>query len=251
MMIKKYKNFTPIFTILGKNEDDIIKKINLNKSENVIYEIRIDSLMKEGISLNNIIYILNNIVSIFSEFEFLFTIRTTDEGGLIDLSKDYFTTWWEIYSKTTSQYIDLKYEALKKDSKARYTLESLIDYNNTKVITSYHSFKKDFNINKTSDLILSMMGDFGDIIKIAIDIEEKNDVLLFMNYTHLLQDRLISENKEAIFIIMGDMGKISRVWPEYSNSKYMFYSLDNKKNNVGQISLEELEYYRGKIGLKN
>lgn len=251
----EYKNFTPIFTINAGSEEQLVKIIANNNYSNAIYEIRVDSFLDKKVSIDNIIYIINNIISIFSDYKFLITIRTKDEGGLVDMDhKEYFDLWWEIFNKTTPQFMDIKYDIYKKDVRALEYLRKVIDYNNTKVISSYHSFKKHFDINETSALILDMIGNFGDIVKYAVNIDNKHDLFMFMNFTHLLNDKLANNNKEAIFIVMGDIGKISRVWPEYTNSKYMFYSIDENnivKNTTGQITINELNILREKIGLKN
>ena len=251
----KYNSFTPIFTINAVSEDKIVKLISNHNCSDAIYEIRVDSFLDKKISLDNIIYILNNVISIFSEHKFLITMRTKEEAGLVDIGyKEYFDIWWEIFNKTTPQFMDIKYEIYKKDVRALEYLRKLTDYNNTKVISSYHSIKKHFDINESSALILDMIENFGDIVKYAVNIDNKHDLFMFMNFTHLLNDKLVNKNKEAIFIVMGDMGKISRVWPEYTNSKYMFYSLDenNKiKNTTGQITIDELKILRKKIGLKD
>ena len=251
----QFKNFNTIFTITDKSEEEIVSIINKNYYKNSIYEIRVDSLLKNNMSLDNIIYVINNTISIFDDCKFLVTIRTVDEGGLIELDyKEYFDIWWEIFNKTSPQYMDIKYEIYKKDVRALEYLRKVIDYNKTEVISSYHSFKKNFDINETSALILDMIENYGDIIKIAVSINNKHDLFMFMNFTHLILDKLKSHNKKAIFIAMGEIGKLTRVWPEYTNSSYMFYSLDenNKTKNVtGQITINELITLREKIGLED
>ena len=253
--IIKFNNFTPIFTLVGKSEEEIVETIARYNYKDAIYEIRVDALLHDKISVDNIIYIINNVISIFDGYKFLITIRTKDEGGLVKLDyKEYFDIWWEIFNKTSPQYMDIKYEILKKDVRALEYLRKLIDYNKTKVISSYHSFKNNFDINETSALILDMIENYGDIVKFAIKINDKHDLFMFMNFTHLISDKLKSYNKEAIFIVMGEIGKLSRVWPEYTNSNYMFYSLDenNKTKNItGQITISELEKLRKRIGLNN
>ena len=253
--IFKFDNFTPIFTIIAKNEEEIVETIANYNYKNAIYEIRVDALIHYKNTIDDVIYIVNNVLSIFDDYKFVLTIRTKDEGGFIKLeSKEYFDIWWELFNKTSPQYMDIKYEIFKKDVRALEYLRKLVDYNKTKVISSYHSFKKNFDINETSALILDMIENYGDIIKCAININDKHDLFMFMNFTHLISDKLKSNNKEAIFIAMGEMGKLTRVWPEYTNSNYMFYSLseDNKiKNTTGQITIYELKKLREKIGLKN
>ena len=259
--IFKFDNFTPILTVIAKSEEEIVRKIVDNNHKNFIYEIRVDALLHYKNTLQEVIYIVNNIISIFDDYRFILTIRTKDEGGFIKLDhKEYFDIWWELFNKTSPQFMDIKYEIFKKDERALLNLSKLVDYNKTKVISSYHNFKNNFNINETSALILDMIENYGDIIKIAININDKHDLFMFMNFTHLISDKLKNHNKEAIFIAMGEMGKLTRVWPEYTNSNYMFYSLDkdyntkdtkNTKNNTGQITVFELKKLREKIGLKN
>ena len=251
----KFENFTPIFTLIAKSEEELVETIARYNYKNAIYEIRVDALLYYKNTVDNVIYIINNVLSIFDDYKFLVTIRTKDEGGLVKLDyKEYFDIWWEIYNKTTPHYMDIKYDIYKKDVRALEYLRKVVDYNHTKVISSYHNFKKNFDINETSALILNMIDNFGDIVKVAINIDNKHDLFMFMNFAHLILDKLEAKNKEAIFIAMGDIGKLSRVWPEYTNSKYMFYKLTENtklKNITGQITINELKNLREKIGLKD
>jgi len=253
--IFKFDKFTPIFTLVAKNEEELVETIAKYNYKNAIYEIRVDALLHYKNSVEDVIYIINNVISIFDDYKFLVTIRTKDEGGLIKLDhKEYFDIWWELFNKTSPQYMDIKYEIFKKDVRALEYLRKVVDYNKTKVISSYHSFKKNFDINELSALIFDMIDNYGDIIKVAINTNDQHDLFMFMNFAHLILDKLKSKNKEAIFIVMGEIGKLTRVWPEYTNSSYMFYKLydDNKTKNIaGQITINELKALREKIGLKD
>ena len=81
----KFENFTPIFTLIAKSEEELVETIARYNYKNAIYEIRVDALLYYNNTVDNVIYIINNVLSIFDDYKFLVTIRTKDEGGLVKL----------------------------------------------------------------------------------------------------------------------------------------------------------------------
>lgn len=236
-------NFDLCYPILEKDLFGVCNKINSTLDNRVsIYELRIDYLLNNGININDIIIGINDLIKCFPNKKFIVTIRTKSEGGVIELSLDeYFTYIKMILTELNATYVDVeyKYYILGIDS-----FNTLIESAKSKVILSKHVFDNKFSRSKCEKIINKLIEGKGSIVKLATMVSTKDELFSFMNIAKKNASELKINNKDAIFIAMGAMGRLSRVYPEYTNTRIVFINAYDKSNTLGQYSLNTYIEYR-------
>lgn len=234
--LKLKNNFDLCYPILESDPSSIRKKIEATISKRVkFYELRIDYLLDNRVSIDDIIYYMNDLNRDFSDKEFIVTIRTKNEGGAIDLSLyKYFSYIEKLMGKLKVSYIDIEY---KYYSLALDAFNALIKKTNLKIILSKHIFDHEFSKENCEDIIKQLIKTKCNIVKLAVMIDKKNDLFSFMNIAKEHSIKLKDINKDAIFIAMGEMGRLSRIYPEYTNTKIVFVNAYENNSILGQYSL--------------
>ena len=241
--IKLKNNFDFCYPVLENNPIDFKKKFSeINNEKKCMIELRLDYLLFGGIGTNDIIKLINNVCNRTNK-KIIATIRTVSEGGKVDLNKErYFYLIKEIYLKTKVNFIDVEYKFYKLD---KIYYDSLFKKKKKKIILSMHIFDRIFFENEYNNIFLEMANSSGNYIKFAINMFTKEDLFIFMNSAKNFEKTLKKLKKEAIFIAMGKVGVVSRVWPEYTNTKIVFLTAYGDYNvDLGQLSREIYVKYR-------
>ncbi|MEX2785212.1 type I 3-dehydroquinate dehydratase [Streptococcus sp. H49] len=188
-----------------------------------IVEWRADFLNKD-----DIMTVAPAIFEKFAGFEILFTLRTTKEGGNIDLSdEEYLGLIKGISSIYNPDYIDFEYFTHME------AFQEMLDYPN--LVLSYHNF------HETPENIMEAFSELTAlaprVVKIAVMPKSEQDVLDLMNYTRGFK----TLNPEQIYatMSMGKLGRISRMCGDLVGSSWSFASLE-QVSAPGQIALPDM-----------
>lgn len=249
--IKLKNNFVFCYPILEDSKSSIVKKVSqIDQERKCMMELRLDYLLCAGMPIDDIIKLVNNIKSNVTHKKIIATIRTVSEGGKVDLTKEkYFTYIKELYLKSKVHFIDVEYKFYKID---KIYYDSLFKRKKKKIIISMHIFDRIFFENEYMKLFTEMAESSGNIVKFAIKIFTKEDLFTFMLAAKKSEKILKKNKKEAIFIAMGTVGALSRLWPEFTNTKIVFLSAYKDIDiELGQVNREKYVKYRkllAKIG---
>ncbi|MFC5631907.1 MULTISPECIES: type I 3-dehydroquinate dehydratase [Streptococcus] len=188
-----------------------------------IIEWRADYLPKEEI--------LTVAPAIFEKFvgrEVLFTLRTTHEGGNIELEdQEYVGLIKEISAIYQPDYIDYEYFSHMG------VFNEMLDFSN--LVLSYHNF------NETPSNIMEAFSEMTAlsprIVKIAVMPITHQDVLDLMNFTRGF--KTLNPEQEYAVMSMGKLGRITRIAGELMGSCWSYASLE-EESAPGQIPLHQL-----------
>ena len=91
----------------------------------------------------------------------------------------------------------------------------------------------------------SMMNLDIDIVKCAVMVNTKKELFDFMMTARKCSKNIKKQKKECIFIAMGAIGGLSRLWPEFTNTKVVFLTAYGEKaSKIGQFTYENFVKYR-------
>ena len=96
----KLKNdFEFCYPVLEDNKSAFLKKVaEINSEKQCMIELRLDYLLYAGLSIDDIIKIINTVRTKYTNKKLIATIRTVSEGGKVDLTKEkYFYYIKELY----------------------------------------------------------------------------------------------------------------------------------------------------------
>ncbi|HFI0374888.1 TPA: type I 3-dehydroquinate dehydratase [Streptococcus suis] len=157
--------------------------------------------------------------------EVIFTVRTTREGGHLDLAdQEYVDLIKEVAAIYQPDYIDFEYYSYQS------VFDQMLEFPN--LVLSYHNFEE------TPANYLEIMSELTSlspaVVKMAVLANSEQDVLDVMNYTRGFK----TLNAEQTFatIAMGELGKITRIAGVITGSCWTFASLD-EVSAPGQMSL--------------
>lgn len=252
-MLKLSKKYKYCFPITESSKTSLIKKVkSLIIPKGSIIELRLDYLLYTDIDIENVVKIVNDIKKMCRNVKILATIRTISEGGKLDLSREkYFYFIRELCVNTNVDYIDCEYKFYKID-KVYY--DNLFKRCRKKIILSIHFYNRVFDSIGYTNIVSEMLDSKSHFIKFAMKTFTREELFTFMLTMRKLSEKVKENRKEPIFIAMGEVGKFSRLWPEFTGSKIVFinaYGMYNK-----DIGLMGLDYYEKKRkilakGLKN
>ncbi len=209
-----------VVPIMPRNLEEV-EAIDVGRlSEADLIEWRADYLPKEEI--------LTVAPAIFEKCngkEVIFTVRTTREGGHLDLAdQEYVDLIKEVAAIYQPDYIDFEYYSYQS------VFDQMLEFPN--LVLSYHNFEE------TPANYLEIMSELTSlspaVVKMAVMANTEQDVLDVMNYTRGFK----SLNAEQTFAIiaMGALGKITRIAGIITGSCWTFASLD-EVSAPGQMSL--------------
>lgn len=209
-----------VVPIMPRNLEEVEALDVERLAEADLIEWRADYLQKEAI--------LTLAPAIFEKCngkEVIFTVRTTREGGYLDLDdQEYVDLIKEVAGLYKPEYIDFEYYSYKA------VFDQMLDFPN--LVLSYHNFEE------TPANYLEIMSELTSlspaVVKIAVMAKSEQDVLDVMNYTRGFK----TLNAEQIFatISMGELGKLTRIAGHITGSCWTFASLD-EVSAPGQMSL--------------
>ena len=240
-------SFSLCYPILESSKEKIINKIrSVNNPKVKVYELRLDYLNKESMSdMSKIIDIINFVKTNFTSKKIIATVRTKGEGGKINLSSQaYFDLIKEICEKSKADYVDIEYRFY---SKRKSLYDKLIIKSKKTIILSKHLFNKRFSLANCKDILGKMSKSKSDILKLAVMTHSKMETYYYMKMAHEFTSKDRKKRAGYIFIAMGRDGLISRLLPEYTNTKIVFINAYHGANNLGQVDLEEYNRYRKEL----
>ena len=241
----KLKNdFVFCYPVLEDSKSSFLKKISeINNEKQCMIELRLDYLLNVGMSIEDIIRLINVVRSKYTNKKMIATIRTVGEGGKVDLTKEkYFYYIKELYLNAEVNYIDVEYKFYKID---KIYYDSLFKKKKKKIIMSIHFFDRIFFENEYIKLFTEMAESSGNIVKFAIKTFSKEDLFLFMMTANKCEKIMKKNRKDTIYIAMGSIGILSRLWPEFTNSKIVFLTAYKEMDlDLGQLNREKYVKYR-------
>jgi len=215
----KYKTCV---SIAEKTPNKIKKvlKIALKKSDYV--EVRLDFLKIEQIpeTLEKIKKDLNKIVC---------TLRPKTEGGEFSGNEKERIAILKLIAEYSPFLLDVEYNTLKKNS----ILVKYLKSTNTKLLVSWHDFKKTPSTVELKKK-LNQMTKFSSNVKIVSTAKSTNDS------TRMLELYNKKGKNNLISFAMGDFGRISRILCLYLGSPYTYVSL-GKAIAPGQFSADDIK----------
>jgi len=195
-------------------------KIALSKSDFV--EVRFDFLKGEQIpkTLEIIKKDLNKIVC---------TLRPKTEGGKFSGNEKERIAILKLIAEYNPFLLDVEFNTLKRNSSLTKYLKST----KTKLLVSWHDFKKTPNSSELKKKI-SQMSKFSTNVKIVSTAKSTDDS------TRMLELYSKKGKNNLISFAMGDYGRISRILCLYLGSPYTYVSL-GKPIAPGQFSVDEVK----------
>ncbi len=163
--------------------------------------------------------------------EIIFTLRTSREGGLLDISDaDYISLIKEVASLYQPEFIDFEYYSHKE------VFEEMMEFPN--LVLSYHNFQE------TPENYMEIMSELTSfspaVVKMAVMPKTEQDVLDVMNYTRGF--KTLNMEQSYATMSMGNLGKLSRLAGVLTGSCWSFASLD-EASAPGQISLTNMKKF--------
>ena len=201
------------------NKVNQVLKIALKKSDYA--EIRFDFLKIEQIptTLNLIKKNLNKTVC---------TLRSKNEGGQFEGSEKERIRILKLIAEYNPFLLDVEFNTLQKNSE----LTKYLKTTKTKILVSWHDFKKTPNSTELKKKLTSM-GKFSQNIKIVSTAKSTDDS------TRMLELYSKKGKRNLIAFSMGDNGRISRILCLYLGSPFTYVSL-GKPVAPGQFSVDEV-----------
>lgn len=195
-------------------------KIALKKSDYA--EVRFDFLKVQQIpdALNIIKKDLNRIVC---------TLRPKNEGGQFQGSEKERIAIIKLIAEYNPFLLDVEYNTLSKNPSLAKYLKST----RTKILVSWHDFKKTPSFAKLKDK-QNQMSKFSSNVKIVTTAKSTSDA------TRVLELFGKKGKINLIAFAMGDFGRISRILCLYLGSPYTYVSL-GKPVAPGQFSVDEVK----------
>lgn len=246
-------NITIKNIILGKDKPKIciplaLKNIDAleNKKEELsslnfdAIELRIDYL--ENIDKKEVLVsYLEKAKELFGDKIVIFTLRTKNEGGNIEISPIEYRNINQ--TAIESKCIDIIDFQVMLDENIVKSLVENSHKNKVYTILSYHNFCET-PLRENLKEILNLMEEYrGDIKKLALTPNDYDDVLEVLSLSPWAKENYSSP---IIFISMGKLGVLSRILGEFFGSCLTFGTM-GKSSSLGQIYVNDLETILNKL----
>lgn len=238
------RQYKPCFSILESDKKAFLRKVaEVGKEKRCLIELRLDYLFNAGMTIDEVLLLIAKAKTVCGGKKLIATIRTLSEGGYVDLSKEkYFFYIKMLYLKTKVHAIDVEYKYYKIDRKY---YDSLFAKKKKDIIISMHFFNRVFSEGEYRKMFKEMSESKGNIVKFAIKTFTKEDLFMYLKTARKARELFRNNRKKVVFIAMGDIGRISRIIPEYTNTQIVFLSCyDHEDENIGKISLNDFNKYR-------
>ncbi len=148
-----------------------------------------------------------------------------------------------IYKVTNAKNIDLLFNShldfIDLDLSVNKAIIKKIKQNSkTKLIISFHDFKKTPDLSGLKKIAKKIISLNADIVKIATFANDFTDNFVILK----LLEYIVSKNKKAVCLCMGEKGVITRTAGQLFGNYLMFAPFSSsKKTAEGQISIKELK----------
>lgn len=157
------------------------------------------------------------------------TLRPKTEGGVFDGSEKERVSILKLISEYNPFLLDVEYNTISKNK----DLEKYLKASRTKLLISWHDFKKTPNSANLKNQ-MKKMSRYSPIIKIVTTAKTVDDS------TRVLELYSKKGKTTLIAFSMGDAGRISRILSLYLGSPYTYVSL-GKPVAPGQFSVDEVK----------
>ncbi|WP_288366841.1 type I 3-dehydroquinate dehydratase [uncultured Acinetobacter sp.] len=196
-----------IVPITAKTKEQAIaqaKVIAANKDADIA-EFRID-LLEFASDTKQVIALGQELNQILKDKPLLATIRTSNEGGKLNVTDEQYAKIYSDYlKKPFMQLLDIE---MFRDQAAVEKLTSLAHKKNVLVVMSNHDFDKTPSEQEIVNRLLKQDQIGADILKIAVMPKSKQDVFTLMNATLKVSEQ---SKKPLLTMSMGRLGTVSRV----------------------------------------
>lgn len=168
--------------------------------------------------------------AIFEKFagrEIVFTLRTTRQGGNMELEgSEYVAILREIQTLYQPEYIDFEFYAYRDE------FDKVLDFSN--LVLTYHNYEE------TPDNLMEILSELTAlnprIVKVAVQPRHEQDVLDLMNYTRGFKS--LNPEQEYVTISTGKLGVWTRLTGDLTGSAWTFAALEVPSAS-GQLSLHK------------
>ena len=156
------------------------------------------------------------------------TLRPKTEGGQFQGNEKERTAIIKLIAEYNPFLLDVEFNTLKRNSSLTKYLKST----KTKLLVSWHDFKKTPSSNELKNKV-KQMSKFSNFVKIVSTAKSTDDS------TRMLELYSKSGKNNLIAFAMGDFGRISRILCLYLGCPYTYVSL-GKPVAPGQFSVDEV-----------
>lgn len=194
-------------------------------------------------AVKEVLYSLGNILG---STPLIFTVRTKEEGGNLEISvNDYIEILKHVSDTKKADLIDVEFF---RGTEKMTALTEELHKRQTLVISSSHDFSKTDKKEVLKERFLQMDQSGADILKMAVMPKEFEDVASIMQVTSEVAKTCT--DKPLISMAMGTIGSISRIAGENFGSSVTFGCL-GKASAPGQFPIEELRIMMEALHKKN
>lgn len=226
-----------VIPLVGKSMDNIVSEaLYVRAIEANMVEWRIDYFEQVN-NVNAVLEVMEEIKTILEDRLILATIRTKNEGGLYEGSKEQYQALYEALLK--QGIVDMIDIELKNDDDCITSLVTKAHENNKYVVLSYHDFEKTCDETTLQEIYQKMETYQGDILKSAMMATSEDDVRDYMHASYHIQK---NSKQLCAFMNMGKEGIISRLFCAYTKSCLSFASL-RQASAPGQVSFIHMNQF--------
>lgn len=232
--------------VMGENYDILCKEAEAAKKAGAdLVEWRAD-FYGDILQTDSVKEALHSIENIIGRIPLIFTVRTKEEGGNLDISiNEYIDILKQAADTKKVDLIDVEFF---KGIKEMTELTEELHRRKTLVIASSHDFSKTDKKEVLKERFLQMDQSGADILKMAVMPKEFEDVASIMQVTAEVAKSCT--DKPLISMAMGTIGSISRIAGENFGSSITFGCL-GKASAPGQFPIEELRIMMEALHKKN
>ena len=179
--------------------------------------------------------VLGKLRGVLGELPVLFTCRTSNEGGQINLTKEQYL--FLIQCAIESGHADLIDLEIFSYKDVAERIVEMAHGKNVKVVGSNHDFQSTPEKDEIVKRMCSIQSCGVDIGKIAVMPQNRQDVLTLLSAT----EEMVREHDDTpiVTMSMGTQGIISRICGEVFGSAMTFATV-GKASAPGQLAIEEL-----------
>lgn len=187
---------------------------------------------------------IQGIVEALAGIPLLFTVRTSAEGGNVEISREDYAKVLLSTAKTgRADIVDVELFAF-----GDHELIKGVQQTGTKVIASSHDFEKTDSREVLLERFRKMDASGADILKMAVMPKVFDDVAALMQVTHDMVTK--HTEKPLIAMSMGNEGSISRIAGENFGSSVTFATV-GAASAPGQFPIKELRMMMQSLHEKN
>ena len=221
--------------VIKTTADEILSEIKQDIDAGAEFiEFRAD-FFKDLTEKDKLLDLLKKIEILCKDTIILFTIRSKNEGGQIQIEENELISLLEFVSATGCvDFIDVEIDGYKNSA----ALISHIQKNGTYVIASNHNFSSTYNEDQIISIFEKMYNAKADIQKIAMMPQNKMDVLNTLRALSAFYDKY--QDALAVAISMGEYGKASRVCGGLFGSCMTFAAMKDASA-PGQVAFDDMK----------